>query len=255
VPHRHIDSQHVRRSLRTAVVWSVLREALSSRSAATGRQSLDVVDAGGGTGGFAVPLAELGHRVTVVDPSPDALAALERRAAEAGVTSRVQGIQGDASGLLEVVAPDTADVLLCHGVLEYVDDPATALTVLARALRQDGILSVLAANRHAVVLARALAGRVVEARHALGDPAGRWGETDPVPQRFSAEDLVALLTTAHLTVTHVHGARVFSDLVPGALVDVDPGALDALQALEEAAADHPALRQIATQLHVLAVHG
>ena len=46
-----------------------------------------IVDVGGGTGGLAVQLAELGHRVTVVDPSPDALAALERRAREAGVST------------------------------------------------------------------------------------------------------------------------------------------------------------------------
>ena len=43
---------------------------------ATGRDQLDVLDAGGGTGGFAVPLAELGHRVTVVDASPDSLLSL-----------------------------------------------------------------------------------------------------------------------------------------------------------------------------------
>src|SRR5690606_4964609 len=79
----------LRRSVRTAVTWRYLDAALSRRSAETGRASLDVVDAGGGTGGFAVPIAEAGHRVVVVDPSPDALAALERRAGEAGVTDRV----------------------------------------------------------------------------------------------------------------------------------------------------------------------
>ena len=54
------------------------------------------LDLGGGTGGLAVPLAELGHHVTVVDPSPDALAALARRAGEAGVADRVTAVQGDA---------------------------------------------------------------------------------------------------------------------------------------------------------------
>ena len=58
-------------------MWDVLSSALTERMAQTGNDRLDVVDAGGGTGGFAVPLAGQGHRVTVVDPSPDALAALE----------------------------------------------------------------------------------------------------------------------------------------------------------------------------------
>ena len=66
---------------RRSVVWDVLREVLAARAAQTGRDRLDVIDAGGGTGGFAVPLAALGHSVTVVDPSPDSLAAAQRRAA------------------------------------------------------------------------------------------------------------------------------------------------------------------------------
>ncbi|MEV1174818.1 hypothetical protein AB0J09_41155, partial [Nonomuraea sp. NPDC049784] len=41
---------------RTAVVWNALRSVLTERAVATGREALDIVDAGGGTGGFAVPL-------------------------------------------------------------------------------------------------------------------------------------------------------------------------------------------------------
>ena len=103
------DRTNPRSSVRTAVVWDVVRSALetikreaaqtqsgSAQSAQTqspflsGTVPLDIVDVGGGTGGFAVALARLGHRVTVIDPSPDALAALERRAAEAGVSDAVR---------------------------------------------------------------------------------------------------------------------------------------------------------------------
>ena len=52
---------------------------------------------------FAVPLARLGHDVTVVDPSADALATLRRRADTAGVGDRVRGIQGDGDLLHEVL--------------------------------------------------------------------------------------------------------------------------------------------------------
>jgi hypothetical protein len=45
---------------------------------------------------------------------------------------------------------------------------------------------------------------------------------------------------------------VVSDLVPGALLDAEPGALEALLALELAAAELPPYRDIATQLHLLA---
>ena len=52
---------------------------------------------------FAVPLARLGHDVTVVDPSADALATLRRRADTAGVGDRVRGVQGDGDLLHEVL--------------------------------------------------------------------------------------------------------------------------------------------------------
>jgi SAM-dependent methyltransferase len=245
------DPSRPRASLRTAVVWEVLQDALERRVKATGRQALDVLDTGGGSGNFAVPVARLGHKVTVVDPSPNALFALERRTAEAGVADRVRGVQGDAHGLFDVAERGGYDVVLCHGVLEYVDDPAEGLRNAVAALRSEGVLSLLAAGLGGAVLARALAGHFKEAKQALEDPAGRWGNGDPMPRRFTAEQLTALVEGVGLRVGAVHGVRVFADLVPGVLVDTEPGALEALLKLEEAAAELPAFHSVATQIHVL----
>jgi SAM-dependent methyltransferase len=253
--HGGVDPIRPRASLRTAVVWEVLRDALERRAKAGDTAVLDVLDTGGGTGNFAVPVARLGHRVTVVDPSPDALFALERRAAEAGVTDRVSGVQGDTSGLLDVVEPGGYDMVLCHGVLEYVDDPAEGVRNAAGALRPSGSLSLLAAGRGGAVLARALAGHFAEAQHALGDPDGRWGTGDSLPRRFTADELTGLVADAGLRTASVHGVRVFADLVPGVLVDTEPGALDALLRLELAAAEEPGFHSVATQLHVLGERG
>ncbi|MEU7160040.1 class I SAM-dependent methyltransferase [Streptomyces chrestomyceticus] len=249
------DPLRPRASLRTAVVWEVLKDALEHRAEAAGRDALDVLDTGGGTGNFAVPVARLGHRVTVVDPSPNALFALERRAAEAGVADRVRAVQGDAHGLFDVVEPGGYDAVLCHGVLEYVDDPAEGVRNAVGALRPAGTLSLLAAGLGGAVLARALAGHFTEAKNALSDPAGRWGDGDPVPRRFTAEQLTELVSDTGMRVGAVHGVRIFADLVPGVLVDTEPGAMDALLKLEAAAAEQPAFHSVATQLHVLAERG
>ncbi|MFI6346939.1 class I SAM-dependent methyltransferase [Streptomyces sp. NPDC050560] len=240
-----------RAALRTAVVWDVLQDALDRRARAAEGGPLDVLDTGGGSGNFAVPVARLGHRVTVVDPSPNALFALERRAAEAGVADRVRGVQGDAHGLFDVAERGGYDAVLCHGVLEHMDDPAEGLRNVVGALRSEGVLSLLAAGAGGAVLARALAGRFTEAHRALTSTEGRWGEGDPTPRRFTPEQLTALAAEAGVRVGAVHGVRVFADLVPGVLVDTEPGAAEALLRLEAAAAALPAFHSVATQLHVL----
>jgi S-adenosylmethionine-dependent methyltransferase len=235
-----------RTGVRTAVIWDALDAFVAERTDATGRQVLDVVDVGGGTGGFAVPLALLGHRVTVVDPSPDALAALQRRAAEAGVAERVTARQGDAATLGDLVPAAGADLVLVHGVLEVVDDPAAAALAALDALRPGGIVSLLAAQRLGAVLGRAVAGKFTDARHLLEDPAGRGGDA----RRFDADELVGLLAGRPVTVRSVHGIRLVTDLLPGALVDGDPATAEALLSLERAAAAHPALAAVASQVHV-----
>ncbi len=233
---------------RTAVVWAALRRAAAARAEQTGREHLDIVDAGGGTGGFAVPLACLGHRVTVVDPSPDSLAAAQRRASEQGVP--LVAVQGDVADLQGIAGEAGADLILCHSVLEYVDDPAAALVTVARVLRQGAAVSVLAAGAIAATIHRALTGHFDEARRLLSD-AGAGGAHDAgTPRRFTLPGLTGLIEKAGLRPGAAHGIRVFTDLVPSALVDFDPGAGEALLALEQAAAEHPALRDIATQLHV-----
>ncbi len=151
------------------------------------RAARDVLDLGGGTGGQAVRLATAGHRVTVVDPSPDALAALARRAAENGVGERLRGVQGDAENLADLVPAGSVDLVLCHGVLEVVDDPAQALVAAREVLRPGGRLSLVVAQRHAAVLARVASGHLRAATHVLTDPDGRWGAGDPLLRRFDLD--------------------------------------------------------------------
>lgn len=225
-------------SARTGVVWEVLVAGLTRRIGQCGRTALDVVDLGGGTGGFAVPLARLGHRVTVVDPSPDALASLERRAAEEGVSELVRAVQGDLGSVFDAVAKQSADAVLCHGVLEVADDPVSGMAAAAGVLRPGGVASVLAASRDGLVVARALGGNVAGALAALHGP---------TPRRFTEDALVELIGAAGLDVVSRHGVLLFADLVPSAAAD-DPDLIE----LEVETASRPEFRALATRLHVLA---
>lgn len=225
-----------RQAARTGVVWSALEPLLAAAPA-----PLDVLDIGGGTGGLAVRIAEAGHRVTVIDPSPDALAALDRRAREAGVV--VSSEQGDLATLAS--RPASVDLLLCHGVLELAGEPDAALAALAGALRPAGVLSLLVAQRHAAVIARAMAGHFQQARELLD------GGTTRGTRRFTAEELRTLLADAGLEPQGVQGVRVFADLVPGSLLDLEPGASAALLDLERTVSTRPEYLPLAAQLHAL----
>jgi S-adenosylmethionine-dependent methyltransferase len=236
---------------RAAAVWAALDPVVGA-----GRP-LRVLDVGGGSGVFAVPLARLGHDVTVVDPSADALATLQRRAETAGVGERVRGVQGDGDRLDDVLGaidgpaegPDGAfDLALCHSVLEVVDDPAATLSQIAGALRPGGLVSVATVNRAGAVLARALGGHPVEALALLEDRDPSPGRARPARRRFTPAELLALVEGAGLRPGTWRGVSVVTDLL-GAASGADPGAV---RSLELALAETSPYRDVATGLHLLA---
>ena len=233
-----------RTAARTAVVWDAVRALLDDGS---GEQR--VLDIGGGTGGFAVRLAGLGHRVTVVDPSPDALAALARRADEDDVADRVTGLQGDLGNLREL-APE-------RGRPRAVPRRARPRRRPGRCPGDDHLGPAprwrpLPAGQPAA-RRRARPGDGRPLRPGPGDPRGRpVRPQDRGERRFTAEEVAQLLGAAGFTTTSTHGIRVFADLVPSSLLDLEPGASAALLDLERAVAERPEYLTLASQLHVVA---
>ena len=236
--------------VRSEVMWQAVVDAVDAAGGAN--SVLSIVDLGGGTGGAAVRLAESGHRVRVVDPSPDALASLHRRAVESDVGETVIGIQGDAADLAEHVEAGSADLVLCHGVLEVVDDPAEALAAMARALRPGGFASVVVAGRLAAVLARAIAGDFARAEILYRASAHTWDLRNDGPRRYLGEEVASLLEDAGFHIEATHALRVFVDLVPNAMVDSESGARDRLYALETLVKESADFGPIAAGLQTIA---
>jgi S-adenosylmethionine-dependent methyltransferase len=178
--------------------------------------SLPALDLGGGTGALGVRLARLGFHVTLLDASRPMLDIARRAAREAGVAEKISLTHGDAAQLATLFAAGSFSVILCHNILEYLDDPCTVLRSAARLLRdQFGIISILVRNQAGEVLKAALQdGNLTAAAQNL---TAEWGNEALYGGRvrlFAEKSLQSVLVEASLAVTAQRGVRVLSDYLP-----------------------------------------
>lgn len=222
-------------SMRRSVSQQWLVELLDEQFDAYTDGPQTVVDLGGGTGSIAAHLAERGHTVTVIDPSPDQLANTQRRAQEMGVTDRLTGIQGDTRTLPEQVPARSVDVLLCHLVLGEVTDRAGTLANIAGAVKSGGLVSLLVRQRHQRVLRHAMDGDLDAALALVDDP--KW---------LTRPRLRELLDDVGLHVLAEHGIGAVADMVRA---DVESSQL---LELEKRVGSRPDWIDSAASFHVLA---
>jgi S-adenosylmethionine-dependent methyltransferase len=197
--------------LRLDLAFANLQEFLPQAT-----RPLFALDIGGGTGATAVRLAQLGFHVTVLDASVPMLDLARRAAREAGVSERITMKPGDANQLGDLFHADSFDVILCHNILEYVDDPCAVLRSAARALRDpSSIISVVARNQAGEVLKAAIQhGDLAASEHNLTAEWGKESLYGGKVRLFTAEKLQAMLLESSLAVTAQRGVRVLSDYLP-----------------------------------------
>jgi S-adenosylmethionine-dependent methyltransferase len=197
--------------LRLDLAFSNLREFLPQTA-----RSLRALDLGCGPGTLALRLARLAIEVTLLDSSRPMLDLARRAAQEAGVTDRIKLKLADVEQLLDLFPAASFDVVLCHNVLEYVEDPYALLSSAARTLRdRSSIISVLMRNPAGEVLKAALqAGDLATAEHNL---TAEWGEENLYGGKvrlLDAESMHQMLRAASLTILAERGVRVVSDYLP-----------------------------------------
>ena len=199
--------------LRLELSFANLQEFLSLPEA---KSPLRALDLGCGTGAVGVRLARLGLHVTLLDSSLQMLDFAGHAAREAGVIDKVAVKHGDAAQLANLFPTASFDLVLCHNILEYVDDPVVVLRRAACVLRDSSaMLSVLVRNQLGEVLKAAIkAGDLAAAERNL---AAEWGEESLYGGRvrlFTPESLHALLKAASLSAVAERGVRVVSDYLP-----------------------------------------
>ena len=118
-------------------------------------------------------------------------------------------IQGDISKLSEF-EDNTFDMIICHNVLEYIDDKEAIINELHRVLKPGGTLSIAKHNRAGRVMQMAVLLDDMEKAHALLDgknsAASKFGEI-----RYYEDKMISEWNPG-LKLVECYGIRTFWDL-------------------------------------------
>ncbi|MGC9544286.1 class I SAM-dependent methyltransferase [Streptomyces sp. UG1] len=217
-------------------------------------QRLRVLDVGMGQGTQALRLARAGHQVTGVEQDPKMIAAARAELAgePEGIRERVRLVQSDGRDTGVHFLPGSFDVVLCHGVLMYIEEPDPLLAGLARMLAPGGLLSLLVRNGDALAMRPGLGGDWAGALSAFDTTAyrNRLG-LDVRADRLS--DLTSTLAGIGAPLHAWYGVRVFTDT---AADDAEiPADAEALLTVEERAGKTDPYRSVAALLHLCGVRG
>jgi 2-polyprenyl-3-methyl-5-hydroxy-6-metoxy-1,4-benzoquinol methylase len=235
--------------LRLDLPFANLREFLPMPSE---QSPLCALDLGCGTGANGLRLARLGFQVTLLDSSPAMLDIAKRAAQESQIAEKIEAKHGDADQLVNLFQVGTFDVILCHNVLEFVENPGAVLYAAARALRNaSAMLSVLVRNRAGEVLKSAIvSGDLAAADHNLTDEWGSEALYGGKVRLFTPGTTRAMLKEASLEVVAERGVRVLSDyLSPRVSLSAE---YERIFALERRLGRRPDFAAVARYTHYLA---
>jgi len=216
-------------------------------------QPLRVLDAGGGNGLDAIPFAARGYAVTLLDYSTEMLAEARRNAEASGVAKRMAFHQADLAAIPTLFPESRFDLVLCHNVLQYVDDVGAALKAMCHALRPGGLISLVCINRYSEACRQAFQRLDLDAAYASLDTASVMTTVFGVPMRvYAAEEMRQPLQDAGCAVAGEYGVRCVCDYIPNNDIKSDPAFFAQLERLEYAMTDKYPYYLLARYFQVIA---
>ena len=213
-----------------------------------------VLDAGAGTGGYALALAEQGHYVHLLDVAAEMLSLARWRLSETNpsLLEQVEFSCFPVELAAERLPSDRFYVVLAHTLLEYVDDPWDVLRSLVHVLAPGGLLSLLVVNPRAEALRLAWVKRdLLQARRALTESLSKADLFGLQRTGLPADRIRQELTQAKVDTVAEYGIRIFYDYFSTEELD-DPVFLTRLQDLEAEASRLEPYKGVARYLHILA---
>jgi S-adenosylmethionine-dependent methyltransferase len=216
-------------------------------------RSLRVLDAGGGNGFDTFFLAEQGHVVDLVDYSPEMLEQAAQRVADGGLEQQIHIYEADLIALPSLFRGVQFDVVLCHHVVQYVEDARTLLESLVSLLKPGGILSLVTINRYSIPYHAAfLRGDLAGALALVGAHTAKAGIFDAEMTTYSAEEIADLLVGLGCAIEGDYGIRCMCDYWGDNERKSDPVIFEQIKRLEFALTDKFPYKLLARNLQVIA---
>lgn len=160
-----------------------------------------ILDFGSGEGITANHFAEK-NDVTAIEPSEEMLA----KAWKDYEYTQIVGDYNALSGFYD----ETFDIVICHNVLEYIDDKEAVVKTLARVLKKGGIMSIAKHNRVGRVMQMAVLLDDFEKANALLDGENSTASKFGAIRYYNDEDIFKWVP--ELNVSEIFGIRTFWDL-------------------------------------------
>jgi len=238
-----------------AMPWGRLRYGIASANVRRhlAGDSLRLLDAGGGNGLDSIPFAGQGHQVTLLDYSTEMLADARCNAEANGVAQHVTLLQSDVAAIPMLFPEPCFDVVLCHNVLQYVDDVTAALEALCHVVKPGGLISILSVNRYSEPCRLAFQKLDLAAARASLDADEFYmpifGVNVPL---YTSEEMRERLVQAGCSVIGEYGVRCVCDYIPNALKRNDPTFISRLEQLEYALTDRYPYKLLARYYQLIA---
>ena len=196
--------------IRLAVIWRDLQQQLPDLIAASHSKSLRILDLGGGLGQIAIKLALQGHEIVFNDISPIMVEEAKQVAEEQGVADRFQWHVGPYQNL----RPDDLgqfDLILCHAVLEWLDQPQDLVAALGQFCHSNTALSLCFYNPASKVYRNLICGnfKVLDKGQNYQSNTGSLTPNNP----SEPDHVKQWLRQYRFTLQQVSGLRVFHDYV------------------------------------------
>ncbi|MGI1678042.1 MAG: methyltransferase domain-containing protein [Cellvibrionaceae bacterium] len=113
-------------------------------------KELNIFDAGGGLGQTACYFASLGHQVLLCDISKKMLSLASEAINEQQLSNKVTLLNQTIEKVTDE-NKEAFDLLSCHAVLEWVDDPLKIIEACLNSVKPEGFLSLTYYNVHGLV--------------------------------------------------------------------------------------------------------